>query len=104
MTTVLRHTRGHYEVRELPYAKDFDWCPECVVLVCDCGRRLTLTSSETTCECGTDHTSLVREELEFRAVGDDRRPLEEECREWREKQERYLRSEENDWQEWTELD
>lgn len=104
MATVIKHARGHYEVHELPYAKDFDWCPECVVLECDCKRRLTLTTSETTCECGADHTSLVREELESRAVGDDPQPIEDECEKWRKKQGQYLRSEDNDWQEWKTLD
>ncbi len=104
MTTVIRHTRGHYEVRELPFAKDFDWCPECVVLECDCGQILELTASEATCECGADHLSLVKEELELRAMGEDRRPLEDECEQWRTERERYLRSEDDEWQEWTELD
>ncbi len=102
MTTVIGHTKGHYEVHELPYAKDFDWCPECVILECDCGRTTSLTASETTCECGTDHTSLVQEELEARTVGDDRQPLEDECEKWG--KEKYLRSEDNDWKELKALD
>ena len=55
-------------------------------------------------DCGADHTSLVREELESRAVGDDRQPIEDECEKWRKEQGQYLRSEDNDWQEWKTLD
>ncbi len=96
MTTVVEHIEGGYEVHELPYGKDYAWCPECVVVECECGQRLTLTAAETRCRCGADHTSLVREELDSRRLSEGAsHPWDEEYHEWRKKQDEYLLSEEH---------
>jgi hypothetical protein len=64
MMTTIERTEGHYDVQEVEFGRVYRWCPECVVLECYCGKRLTLTSSMTTCnECKADHAALVREEL-----------------------------------------
>lgn len=95
MATIIRQTEGHYEVEKVPYGKDYTWCPDCVVVQCDCGERLELTASQTACECGADHLSLVRGELGSRKeTGEDPR-LEEEHNRWRETRDEYLRSEDN---------
>jgi hypothetical protein len=61
---VIERTEGHYDVEEVEFGTLYRWCPECVVVACDCGERLTLTRSETTCErCGVDHATSVRREL-----------------------------------------
>ncbi len=60
---VIMSTAGRYEVQELEFGQVYKWHPETVVVECDCGERPTLTSSTTTCECGADHASVVREEL-----------------------------------------
>jgi hypothetical protein len=39
-------TRGHYEVQEVDFGTVYRWCPECVVVECDCGQRTTLTRLE----------------------------------------------------------
>jgi hypothetical protein len=104
MATVIRQAKGHYEVEEVPYGKDFKWCPDCVVVECDCGQRLELTASETICGCGADHASLVHEELESRQQSGEDPRLEDEHRRWREKQDAYLRSEESYWQEFERLE
>ena len=49
MTTVIERTQGHYEVQETSYGKAYVWCPECVVVECDCGERPILTASQSTC-------------------------------------------------------
>lgn len=96
---MIKQTEGHYEVERVPYGKDFNWRPDCVVVQCDCGERLDLTASETVCECGADHATLVREELESRNNTREDPRLEDEHRRWSENKDEYLRSEENHWQE-----
>lgn len=99
MATVISQAQGHYEVEEVPYGKDFRWCPDCVVVECDCGEVLELTASKTTCGCGEDHAPLVREKLESRKRSGEDPILKEEHDRWRENQDEYLRSEDNYWQE-----
>ena len=69
---VIERTEGHYDVQEVQFGTVYRWCPECVVVECDCGERLTLTYSESTCpECGADHVAIIWEELSARRVGDE---------------------------------
>jgi hypothetical protein len=101
MATVLERNEGHYKVHKLPYAKDYVWCPRCVLVECDCGEMLVLSASLTTCGCGADHAALVREELASRRPSEGvSRPLEDEHSEWRKKHEEFLHSESHYWLEW----
>ena len=101
MTTVIERIEGHYEVHQTPYGRDYAWCPECIIVECDCGERLTLTASKTTCRCGADHTTSVLERLAVRRAGPEAHaPLRDEHREWLTKKDEYLRSESHDWLEW----
>ncbi len=101
MTTMIECAEGHYEVQKTSYGEAYVWCPGWVVVECDCGQRLTLGASETVCSCGADHETLVREELAFRRSSDEiLHPWDDEYREWRKKQDEYLRTEYNDWLEW----
>ncbi len=68
---IIESAEGRYESQDVKFGTVYRWCPECVVLECDCGERLILTSSVTTCRCGTDHTAVVREELAVRRLGDE---------------------------------
>ena len=69
---IIERTEGHYDVQEVEFGRVYKWCPECVVVKCDCGERTTLTPSETTCpECGSEHASVVRQELTPRRLGDE---------------------------------
>ena len=71
MTTIERK-EGRYEVQEVEFGRVYRWCPECLVVECDCGERLALTASMTTCHwCRVDHASVVREELATRRLGDE---------------------------------
>ena len=59
----------HYEVQEVPFGRSYQWCPECIVVECDCGERLTfkvtaLTDFWAVCECGTDLTADIQEKLQ----------------------------------------
>ncbi len=95
MATVIERTEGHYEVEKVPYGRDFNWCPDCVVVQCDCGERLELTATEATCGCGADHAPLDREPSSSReGLGEDLL-LKDEHRRWKAEQDDYLRSEDN---------
>jgi hypothetical protein len=95
MATVIRQTEGHYEVEKVTYGRDYTWCPDCVVVQCDCGERVELTVSEATCGCGVDHTSLVRDELGARKGAGADSCLEDEHDRWKEERDEYLRSEDD---------
>lgn len=62
MVTVIERTAGRYEVQDVEFGRVYRWHPGCVIVECDCGERLTLTSSRTTCRCGADHTAFVGEQ------------------------------------------
>jgi hypothetical protein len=95
MTTMIECTEGHYDVQETSYGKDYVWCPEHVVVECDCGQKPVLNASETVCRCGADHAALLREELASRGASDGAsHPWDAEYQEWRRKQDEYLVSEE----------
>jgi hypothetical protein len=105
MTTMIECTEGHYDVQETSYGKDYVWCPEHVVVECDCGQKPVLSASETVCRCGVDHAALVRGELASRGASDGAsHPWDAEYQEWRRKQDEYLVSEETYWLELSRLD
>jgi hypothetical protein len=57
-------TEGRYEAHHGEFGKVYRWCPECLLVKCDCGEMTTLDDTDTTCVwCGADHTSIVQEEL-----------------------------------------
>ncbi len=98
---VVEHFEGHYDVQEVEFGRVYRWCPECVVVECDCGERPVLSASLTTCGCGTDHRAVVWEQLASRRSSEEvSHPLEDEYREWRKEQEELLHSESHYWLEW----
>jgi hypothetical protein len=65
-------TEGRYEAHEGEFSKVYRWCPECLLVKCDCGGMTTLDDSDTTCVwCGADHTSIIQEELVPRWLEDE---------------------------------
>jgi hypothetical protein len=61
---VLECVGAHYDIQDVQTARVYRWCPATVALECECGERLTLTSSRTTCvACGADHTHVFAEVL-----------------------------------------
>ncbi len=92
-------------MHKLPYGTDYVWCPRCVLVECDCGERLALTASLTTCGCGADLAALVKEELAFRRPSEQvSHPFKDEYREWRRKHDEFLHSESHYWLEWRVLE
>ena len=70
---IVERTRGYYETEDMGLGRVYRWCPECVVIECDCGARQTLTGFMATCrECGADYASAVREELAAMRLEDDK--------------------------------
>jgi hypothetical protein len=63
MTKISVHIEGHYEVKEDPFSRTYEWQPGCVVLECDCGQELTLSGASTvpTCRCGANHSEIVQD-------------------------------------------
>ena len=66
MVQILERLQAHYESREMPFGKVYEWHPAAVALECDCGQKVTLsatsTSTTTTCSrCGADLGAFVHE-------------------------------------------
>ena len=69
---VIERTKGHYDVQKVQFGTVYMWCPEYAVVECDCGERTALTRLESTCpKCGTDHATIIREELAARQLRDE---------------------------------
>jgi hypothetical protein len=58
---VIEHESGHYEVREVPYGKVYDWRPDRVVFQCDCGETHVSSGSAIVCSCGMVHDDVSGE-------------------------------------------
>ena len=52
MVQTLERVEAHYEGREMPFGKVYEWHPASVALECDCGEQVTLTATSTTTTCG----------------------------------------------------
>ena len=67
MVQILQRVQAHYESREMPFGKVYEWHPATVVLECDCGEKVTLsaTSTATACSgCGAELGTFVNESRE----------------------------------------
>ena len=51
---ITERVEAHYEAREVPFGKVYEWHPAYISLECDCGEQLihTATSITTACSCG----------------------------------------------------
>ncbi len=94
MTRIIERVEAHYESREVPFGKTYEWHPAYVTLECDCGEELTLTSTSTItrCHCGTDHGAVVHDirEREGRLREKVTHPWHHDARE---RKEQHLRDE-----------
>ena len=65
MARIIERVEAHYEVHEVEMGTVYRWCPESIVLRCNCGARATLTASKPTCSgCGADHAAIAEEVLD----------------------------------------
>jgi hypothetical protein len=67
VTQVIERVQAHYEVQAVEMGTVYRWCPESVVIECDCGGRATLSASRTICgDCEADHEATTAEVLDVR--------------------------------------
>ncbi|MDP8950641.1 MAG: hypothetical protein M3N18_00060 [Actinomycetota bacterium] len=77
MVEVIERVAGRYEAQDVEFGRVYSWCPETVLVECDCGKRSVHKRMEIasgfviTCECGQDHTGVVRDELNTRLLERD---------------------------------
>ena len=64
MVQIIERVQAHYEAREVPFGKTYEWHPAYVALECDCGQQLILTATDTitTCSrCGAELATFVHD-------------------------------------------
>src|SRR5215212_8238673 len=64
MVQIIERVEAHYEAREVPFGKTYEWHPAYVALECDCGEKLILTATDTitTCRrCDADLATFVHD-------------------------------------------
>ena len=63
MSKVIERTKARYDVQEVQFGTVYRWCPQSVLIECECGEAVSLTASEATCEaCGAEYTGFVRKD------------------------------------------
>ena len=65
MTQIIERVEAHYEVQEVEMGTVYIWCPESVVIECDCEQTFTTEGAMVaSCpRCGAEHTAEVAREL-----------------------------------------
>ena len=61
---LIERVEAHYEVREVPFGKVYEWHPAHIALECECGEKLVLTAISTTSachRCGADLSSFTHD-------------------------------------------
>jgi hypothetical protein len=53
MAQIIERVPAHYESREMPFGKVYQWQRAHVTLECDCGEKVTLEATSITTTCGT---------------------------------------------------
>ena len=67
---IIEHVVEDYDVQDVEFGKIYVWCPESVLVECECGERATIKRSELlsgtihSCDCGKDQMSGIREEIQ----------------------------------------
>jgi len=60
---VIEHVQAHYEVQRVEMGTLYRWCPESVVIECDCGQSFTLEGAKEVASCpgcGAEHRGGAR--------------------------------------------
>jgi hypothetical protein len=59
---IIERVQAHYEVSEVPFGITYEWHQDSVSLECDCGEKITLGATITTCpQCGADLGTFVHD-------------------------------------------
>jgi len=81
LAKVIKRVQARYEVQEVEFGKVYKWHPAHIVLECQCGERLSLTSSTTSCgECASDHVLAVKA---LKEVSTDKHQSDQTLHPWR---------------------
>ena len=65
MVIVLEHLEAYYEVHDVEIGTLYRWCPESIMVECECGEEPSLTASNNTCRaCGADYRAVSEEVLD----------------------------------------
>ncbi len=86
---IIERVAEHYDEQEVEFGKVYKWCPEGVAVECVCGERFCLcradilSGSLSTCECGKDNISDIREEVQAEVIGHLLLENEEAVHPWR---------------------
>ena len=81
MTKIIVRIEAHYEVEEVELGKVYKWHPAHIVLECQCGERLALSASTTSCvECASDHVLAVKA---LKEVSTDKHQSDQTLHPWR---------------------
>ena len=51
MAQIIERVEAHYEAREVPFGKVYEWHPAYVALECECGEKVILTAAGTITTC-----------------------------------------------------
>ena len=59
---VIEHVEAHYEVQAMEMGTLYSWCPESVVIECDCGQSFTVEGAkDSSCpRCRANHSGVAR--------------------------------------------
>jgi hypothetical protein len=77
---VIERVKAHYLVQEVEMGTVYTWCPESVMVACECGEELFLTASGKACgECGANHEDIVEEVLDVRSEDEVEHPWRSVC-------------------------
>ena len=85
---VIEHVQAHYEVKEMEMGTLYRWCPESVVIECDCGQSFTVEGAAkevASCpRCGADHSGGVGRGLASKPLTEEEayRPTRREYEAW----------------------
>jgi hypothetical protein len=63
VSQVIEHVQAHYEVKEMEMGTLYRWCPESVVIECDCGHSFTVEGAKEVASCprcGVEHRGVAR--------------------------------------------
>jgi hypothetical protein len=80
---ILERLEEHCEVQEVPFGRVYKWCPQSVVVECDCGESLILKTSvvlsnfKALCHCGAAPTVDIQEGCQSHLLEVSRQTLED---------------------------
>ena len=63
VSQVIEHVQAHYEVQRVEMGTLYRWCPESVVIECDCGHSFTVEGAKEVASCprcGGEHRGVAR--------------------------------------------